>query len=61
MRKRTKSVLQRLQSCPLFARQIDDRIEAFITRKRKEVDEWNVQEFCSSSKAAEADGEPGRC
>lgn len=37
---------------------IDDRIEAFITRKRKEVDEWNVQEFCSSSKAAEADGEP---
>ncbi|XP_049526192.1 MAP3K12-binding inhibitory protein 1-like isoform X4 [Dermacentor silvarum] len=33
---------------------INDRIEAFITRKRKEVDEWNVQEFCCS-KASEVD------
>lgn len=35
---------------------MNDRIEAFITRKRKEVDEWNVQEFCSS-KASDVDGE----
>ncbi|XP_029844603.2 MAP3K12-binding inhibitory protein 1 isoform X1 [Ixodes scapularis] len=35
---------------------IDDRIDAFITRKRKEVDDWNVQEFCSS-KASEIDNE----
>ncbi|CAN7999374.1 unnamed protein product [Ixodes hexagonus] len=42
----------------LFCPQIDDRIEAFITRKRKEVDDWNVQEFCSS-KAAEIDSETG--
>ncbi|XP_075555803.1 MAP3K12-binding inhibitory protein 1-like isoform X2 [Dermacentor variabilis] len=35
---------------------INDRIEAFITRKRKEVDEWNVQEFCCS-KAGEVDGD----
>lgn len=35
---------------------INDRIEAFITRKRKEVDEWNVQEFCCS-KAGDVDGD----
>lgn len=35
---------------------INDRIEAFITRKRKEVDDWNIQEFCSS-KASEIDGD----
>lgn len=33
---------------------INDRIEAFITRKRKEVDDWNIQEFCSS-RAGEVD------
>ncbi|XP_064483986.1 MAP3K12-binding inhibitory protein 1-like [Ornithodoros turicata] len=32
---------------------INERINAFITRKRKEVDEWNVQEFCSSKPAEE--------
>lgn len=41
---------------PVNRKVIDDRIEAFITRKRKEVDDWNVQEFCSS-KAAEIDNE----
>lgn len=35
---------------------INDRIEAFITRKRKEVDDWNIQEFCSS-KASEIDSD----
>lgn len=32
---------------------IDQRINAFIKRKRKEVDEWNIQEFCSSKPAEE--------
>lgn len=27
--------------------ELNKRIEAFMKRKRKEVDEWNVQEFCS--------------
>ncbi|KAG8192906.1 hypothetical protein JTE90_025615 [Oedothorax gibbosus] len=27
--------------------EIKRRISAFVNRKRKEVDEWNVQEFCS--------------
>ncbi|XP_077521853.1 MAP3K12-binding inhibitory protein 1-like isoform X1 [Amblyomma americanum] len=35
---------------------INDRIEAFMTRKRKEVDEWNIQEFCCS-KGSEIDGD----
>lgn len=37
---------------------INDRIEAFITRKRKEVDDWNIQEFCSS-RASEVDSDAG--
>lgn len=35
---------------------INDRIDAFITRKRKEVDEWNVQEFCCT-KASDVDSD----
>lgn len=31
------------------------RISAFISRKRKEVDEWNVQEFCGRSYVDEQD------
>lgn len=31
------------------------RIAAFISRKRKEVDEWNVQEFCGRSYIDEQD------
>ncbi|XP_055945327.1 MAP3K12-binding inhibitory protein 1-like [Argiope bruennichi] len=36
-----------LQQLQVDETEIKRRINAFLSRKRKEVDEWNVQEFCS--------------
>ncbi|GBM80509.1 MAP3K12-binding inhibitory protein 1 [Araneus ventricosus] len=42
-----KSSSKNMQQLQVDETEIKRRINAFVSRKRKEVDEWNVQEFCS--------------
>ncbi|CAL1270468.1 unnamed protein product [Larinioides sclopetarius] len=44
---KNNSSSKNMQQLQVDETEIKRRINAFLSRKRKEVDEWNVQEFCS--------------